>query len=379
MHKKQALGGKLLTKPFWVLLGLASIAGLLLIKRFLFGIGAVTNLSDGYPWGIWIVYDVLVGTALGCGGYSIALLVYIFNKGEYHPLVRTALMTSAFGYTLAGVSIFIDIGRYWQMYNVFLPKYINLNSIMFEVAACIGAYVFVLWIEFSPTFMEKFQAHDTKKKMNKIMFFFIAIGVLLPTMHQSSLGSLMIIAGDKLSPIWQTGWLPLLFLITAIAMGYAIVIFESLFSAVALKRRLDETPILGKLSGAMIPLLALFMLLRFGDLAWRGQLGNIFDNGLLGFFFILENILFLIPIMMLASAKNRMKAVNLFWASGSMLLGGALYRFDTFLVAFNPGLGYHYFPSASEILITVGLISIEIMAYLIFVKRLPILPAVKTS
>ena len=189
----------------------------------------------------------------------------------------------------------------------------------------------------------------------------------------------MIIAGDKLSPIWQTGWLPLLFLITAIAMGYAIVIFESLFSAVALKRRLDETPILGKLSGAMIPLLALFMLLRFGDLAWRGQLGNIFDNGLLGFFFILENILFLIPIMMLASAKNRMKAVNLFWASGSMLLGGALYRFDTFLVAFNPGLGYHYFPSASEILITVGLISIEIMAYLIFVKRLPILPAVKTS
>ena len=379
MHKKQALGGKLLTKPFWVLLGLASIAGLLLIKRFLFGIGAVTNLSDGYPWGIWIVYDVLVGTALGCGGYSIALLVYIFNKGEYHPLVRTALMTSAFGYTLAGVSIFIDIGRYWQMYNVFLPKYINLNSIMFEVAACFGAYVFVLWIEFSPTFMEKFQAHDTKKKMNKIMFFFIAIGVLLPTMHQSSLGSLMIIAGDKLSPIWQTGWLPLLFLITAIAMGYAIVIFESLFSAVALKRRLDETPILGKLSGAMIPLLALFMLLRFGDLAWRGQLGNIFDNGLLGFFFILENILFLIPIMMLASAKNRMKAVNLFWASGSMLLGGALYRFDTFLVAFNPGLGYHYFPSASEILITVGLISIEIMAYLIFVKRLPILPAVKTS
>ena len=379
MHKKQALGGKLLTKPFWVLLGLASIAGLLLIKRFLFGIGAVTNLSDGYPWGIWIVYDVLVGTALGCGGYSIALLVYIFNKGEYHPLVRTALMTSAFGYTLAGVSIFIDIGRYWQMYNVFLPKYINLNSIMFEVAACIGAYVFVLWIEFSPTFMEKFQAHDTKKKMNKILFFFIAIGVLLPTMHQSSLGSLMIIAGEKLSPIWQTGWLPLLFLITAIAMGYAIVIFESLFSAVALKRPLDETPILGKLSGAMIPLLVLFMLLRFGDLAWRGQLGNIFDNGLLGFFFILENILFLIPIMMLASAKNRMNAVTLFWASGAMLLGGALYRFDTFLVAFNPGLGYNYFPSASEILITVGIISIEIMAYLIFVKRLPILPAVKTS
>ncbi|MCF7823167.1 MAG: Ni/Fe-hydrogenase cytochrome b subunit [Candidatus Marinimicrobia bacterium] len=378
-HERKPLGGKLLTKPFWVLLSLAMIAGLLLIKRFLFGIGAVTNLSDGYPWGIWIVYDVLVGTALGCGGYSIALLVYIFNKGEYHPLVRTALMTSVFGYTLAGVSIFIDIGRYWQMYNVFLPWHINVNSIMFEVAACIGAYVFVLWLEFSPTFMEKLNADKAKNKMNKVLFIFIALGVVLPTMHQSSLGSLMIIAGEKLSPIWQTSWLPLLFLLTAITMGYAIVIFESLFTAVALKRPLEETPILGKLSRIMIPLLVLFMLLRFGDLAWRGQLGNIFTNGLLGGFFVIENILFLIPIVMLASAKNRMKASTLFWSSGAMLLGGALYRFDTFLVAFNPGPGYHYFPSASEILITVGIVSVEIMAYLIFVKKLPVLPVVKTS
>ena len=379
MHENKALGGRLLTKPFWVLLGLAMIAGLLLIKRFLFGIGAVTNLSDGYPWGIWIVYDVLVGTALGCGGYSIALLVYIFNKGEYHPLVRSALMTSAFGYTLAGVSIFIDIGRYWQMYNVFLPWHINLNSIMFEVAACIGAYVFVLWIEFSPTFLEHRQSLEKKKKLNKILFFFIALGVLLPTMHQSSLGSLMIIAGEKLSPIWQTGWLPLLFLMSAITMGYAVVIFESLFSAVALKRPLDETPILGKLSGIMIPLLVLFLLLRFGDLMWRGQLGNIFNDGMLGAVFVVENLLFLIPIIMLAPAKNRMQATTLFWSSGSMILAGALYRFDTFLVAFNPGVGYHYFPSASEILITVGIISVEIMAYLVFVKKLPVLPAIKHS
>ena len=379
MQENKALGGRLLTKPFWVLLGLAMIAGLLLIKRFLFGIGAVTNLSDGYPWGIWIVYDVLVGTALGCGGYSIALLVYIFNKGEYHPLVRSALMTSAFGYTLAGVSIFIDIGRYWQMYNVFLPWHINLNSIMFEVAACIGAYVFVLWIEFSPTFLEHRQSLEKKKKLNKILFFFIALGVLLPTMHQSSLGSLMIIAGEKLSPIWQTGWLPLLFLMSAITMGYAVVIFESLFSAVALKRPLDETPILGKLSGIMIPLLVLFLLLRFGDLMWRGQLGNIFNDGMLGAVFVVENLLFLIPIIMLAPAKNRMQATTLFWSSGSMILAGALYRFDTFLVAFNPGVGYHYFPSASEILITVGIISVEIMAYLVFVKKLPVLPAIKHS
>ena len=379
MEKRKALGGKLLTKPFWVLLALVMIAGMLLLKRFMFGIGAVTNLSDGYPWGIWIVYDVLVGTALGCGGYSIALLVYIFNKGEYHPLVRSALMTSVFGYTLAGVSIFIDIGRYWQMYNVFLPWHMNLNSVMFEVAACIGAYVFVLWIEFSPTFLEHRKSLETKKKLNKILFLFIGLGVLLPTMHQSSLGSLMIIAGEKVSPIWQTSWLPLLFLISAIMMGYAVVIFEALFTAVALKRPLNETPMLAKLSKIMIPLLVIFILLRFGDLAWRGEIGNIMNDSLLGSVFILETLFFVIPLFMLASAKNRMQATNLFWASGSMIMAGALYRFDTFLVAFNPGVGYHYFPSASEIMITVGIISIEIMAYLIFVKKLPVLPAVKHS
>ena len=379
MHERQALGGKILTRPFWILLGLAAIAGILLLKRFMLGLGAVTNLSDGYPWGIWIVYDVLVGTALGCGGYSVALLVYIFNKGEYHPLVRTALMTSVFGYTLAGVSIFIDIGRYWHMYNVFLPWHMNFNSIMFEVAACIGAYVFVLWIEFSPTFMEKLEARNAKKSINKIIFIFIALGVLLPTMHQSSLGSLMIIAGEKVAPLWQTSWLPVLFLITAISMGYAVVIFESLFSAVALKRPLNETPILAKLSRIMVPLMLIFLVLRFGDLIYRGELDNLFADPLLGTMFVIETLLFLIPVLVLSSAKQRMQASRLFWSSGALILGGALYRFDTFLVAFNPGPGYHYFPSASEIFITVGIISVEIMAYLIFIKRLPVLPVVKHS
>ena len=379
MHERQALGGKLLTKPFWVLLAFALIGGMLLLKRFLFGLGAVTNLSDGYPWGIWIVYDVLVGTALGCGGYALALLVYIFNKGEYHPLVRSALMTSMFGYTLAVVSIFIDIGRYWQMHNVFMPGYLNLNSVMFEVASCIGTYVLVLWIEFSPTFLEKWKNPGLSKRLNKVLFLFIALGVLLPTMHQSSLGSLMIIAGEKLSPIWQTMWLPLLFLTSAITMGYAVVIFEALFTAVALKRPLDETPLLAKLSVVMIPLLVIFLGVRFGDLVVRGQMGNIFSDPLLGFFFVLENLLFVIPLLILLSKEMRSRSTTLFWAAGALLLAGSLYRFDTFLVAFDPGPGYHYFPSASELLITVGIISVEILAYLIFVKRLPILPAVKHS
>ena len=211
MSELKPVKGKIFTLPFFILLLLSVIALVFLAKRFMYGIGAVSNLSDGYPWGMWIVYDVVTGTAIACGGYAMAILVYVFNKGQYHPLVRSALLASMFGYSLAGVSVFFDVGRYWQMHNIFLPWYSNTNSVMFEVAACIATYVLVMWLEFSPAFFEKPGSEKTLKKINSVMFIFIALGVLLPTMHQSSLGSLMIIAGTKLSGLWQTGFLPLLF------------------------------------------------------------------------------------------------------------------------------------------------------------------------
>jgi Ni/Fe-hydrogenase subunit HybB-like protein len=374
MSEPKPLGGKIITAPFLFFSAIAVLAVILIIKRFFLGLGAVTNLNDGYPWGIWIAYDVVVGTAIACGGYAMALLVYIFNKGEFHPLVRPALLASAFGYTLAGVSIFFDVGRYWQAYNLFLPWYSQLNSVMFEVAFCISMYIFVLWIEFSPSFMEWLEAKGLKKTMDRIMFVFIAIGVLLPTMHQSSLGTLMVITGKKLSPLWQSPIIPLLALISAITMGYAIVIFESILSAMSFKRRI-ETPILSKLSGFIPPLIGAYLVVRFGDLIYRGALGMVFSGGLKGIMFLIENLLFVVPLVILASKRNRTNPGKLFLAAVSMLLAGALYRFDLFLIGFNPGAGWHYFPSFSETLITVGLISLEIAGYMFIVKKFPVLPS----
>ncbi len=366
------IAGKIVTKPFLFFLAVALIAGIFLIKRFIFGIGSVSHLNDGYPWGVWIVYDVMIGTAIGCGGYSMALLVYVFNKGAYHPLVRSALMAGMFGYTLAAVSVFFDIGRYWQMYNIFLPWYVNLNSVMLEVALCIAAYVGVMWVEFSPAFLEKLNS-PAKSTVNKIMFIFIALGVLLPTMHQSSLGSLMIIAGRKVDPLWQTGFLPLLFLISAITMGFAVVIFESIMSTVGF-RRPPETHLLSKLSVVIRNLLIGWLIIRFGDLIWRGQLGHMFGANLQSIMFDIEIILFVVPVVILSSAANRAKQSKLFVAASSMLVAGSVYRFNAALVGFNPGPGFHYFPSFQELWITLGIISVEIMVYLIFVKRLPVLP-----
>ena len=372
MSEAKPVGGKVFTGPFLFFLVITLIGIYFLAQRFMYGIGAVSNMSDGYPWGIWITYDVVVGTAFACGGYSMALLVYVFNNGEYHPLVRPALLASMFGYTLAGVSVFIDIGRYWQIYNVFLPWFTNFNSIMLEVALCVAAYIAVLWIEFSPAFVEA--KTRTKTRVNKVLIFFIALGILLPTMHQSSLGSMMIMAGSKLSPLWWTPALPLIFLISAITMGYAVVIFESTLSAIGLKRPL-ETDLLSKLSLVMVILLAIFLIVRFGDILMRGRLGLAFSGTLQGNMFLLENILHIVPLIILASAASRKSAKMLFFSACCLMLGGLVFRFDTYLVGFDSGIGWHYFPSVSEQFITYAIISAEILLYMIFVKKLPILPS----
>lgn len=384
------LGGKVLTKPFLLITLLFLIGVVLVIYRYINGLGAVTNMSDGYPWGIWITYDVLVGTALGCGGYAMAFLVYVGNKGEYHPLVRSAVLTSMFGYGLAGVAIFFDIGRYWNGYNLLLPWYASTNSILLEVALCIAVYVVVLMIEFVPAILEGMDRHKqyvpsflrrpdpkpAQRWFSKWLFVIVALGVLLPTMHQSSLGSLMIIAGRKLSPLWQTGLLPLLFLLSAITMGYAIVVFESLFSSLGFKRPL-ETPLLAKVSQVMGWMILAYLIIRFLDILVRGQFVAMFTSGLQSFMFWLENLLYLAPVIILWNAARRMNPGWLFVSATSMLLAGSLYRFNVYLVGFNPGPGWVYFPAFGEVMITVGVVAFELMGYLYFVKRFPVLPKVE--
>jgi Ni/Fe-hydrogenase subunit HybB-like protein len=258
---------------------------------------------------------------------------------------------------------------------------------MLEVAVCIATYVMVLWIEFAPAFFEGMQKHKqhlpsfltkwdvsgVQKIWSKVLFFFIAFGVLLPTMHQSSLGSLMLIAGKKLSPLWQTGFLPLLFLISAITMGYAIVIFESIFASVGFKRPI-EMPLLSKLSGVMPPLIGIYLVIRFADVIIRGAIGAAFKLEVASLMFWVENALHVAALVYIAPAANRRSPRPLFLGAFFMLVAGLVYRFNAFIVGFNPGDNWSYFPSFSEIMITLGIISFEILAYLYIVKKFPVLP-----
>ena len=351
-----------MSRGYKILLAIGAIGIALIIWRFAVGLGVSTALSDGYPLGLWIALDVVVGTALACGGYALALLVYIFNRGKYHPLVRPAILTSALGYSMAGLSVAIDLGRPWNMWKI--PLYFrnwNLNSALLEVALCIMTYVVVLWVELSPAILEKWRDRPLVARvmhiLDKSLVWIIALGMLLPTMHQSSLGALMLLAGPKLHPLWNTPFLPLLFLITCLAMGYAMVVFESALSG-------KHIPLLATLQKIAVYAGVAFVVLRFVDLALRGRLGLVMQLDFYGIIFWIEIILWLLPVMLTG---------NLLRGAMCIALAGALYRFDTFLLAFQPGPGWHYFPSVAEMFISFGLIAIEIAIYIALVKRFPIL------
>ena len=299
------------------------------------------------------------------------------------PLVRPALLTSALGYSLAGLGVALDVGRWWALWKV--PLYFwqwNFNSVLLEVALCIMAYTVVLWVELSPAILEQFRdsailplrrfARATLPILDKISVWVVALGMLLPTMHQSSLGTLMLLANSRLHPLWRTPWLPLLFLVTCVAMGYAVVVFEAAFSNTAFKRK-PEIGMLASLAAAILPIQVFVVLFRLADLAWRGSLGLLFAGDVRSLMVWLEFALFMTPVVLLARPLTRRDLGTLVRAAMAMMLAGGLYRFDVFLVAFNPGVHYSYFPSVFEVLVTVGLIALELLAYIFIVKRFPIL------
>lgn len=387
MSAHTPVGGPVLSRSGKILLALGVLALLIVTWRFAVGLGPTTGLSDGYPFGLWIAFDVVTGTALACGGYAVALLVYILNKGKYHPLVRPALVTSALGYSLAGLAVIVDVGRPWWIWKV--PLYFwrwNVSSALLEVALCIMAYVFVLWIELSPAFLERWEASSTwprlarfarraRPKVEKALPWVIALGILLPTMHQSSLGTVMLLAGPKLHPLWSTPLLPLLFLIGCIGMGYGVVVMESALSARLLGRD-PHRKMLAGLSTAMAVTVGLWLAVRGVDLLVRGRLALALEPTSYAFWFWLEMLVTAAALAMLLP-RSRVQSLGwLFQASVLLLLGGALYRFSTYLMAFNPGDNWSYFPSIPEMLVTLGFVAFEVLAYVYLIKRFPILAGV---
>ncbi len=391
--KPVPMKNKFLT-PVVLLLIFLSVCGLaFLAGRFLFGIGSVTNLDNQHPWGIWIAIDVAAGVALAAGGFTTAALGHIMHQDRYEVVIRPALLTAMLGYSFAGLSVCIDLGRYYSLWHLFLPSMWNGNSALFEVGMCVMAYVTVLYIEFLPLVSERFMGkvklpgllsvfnrpvdrllHFLDAKLAKTMFIFIILGVVLSCLHQSSLGTLMIIAGSKVHPLWQTPVLPLMFLLSAISVGFPMVIMESLISSRSFKLK-PEMPVLSRLGRMIGPLLGIYLAFKLGDMFIRETFIYFLDPGVEGLMFIIELMIgVIIPMRIFFSEKALKSPGWLFTGSILVVFGVLLNRLNVFLIGYTaPFATTSYFPSVGEISVTLGFIAIEILLYRLFVKIFPII------
>ena len=378
--------------PGVIVLCIIALNGLVFLAgRFLFGIGAVTNLNNQYPWGIWIGVDVAAGVALAAGGFTTAALGHIMHREHFHAIVRPALLTAMLGYTFVAIGVFVDIGRW---YNIWHPLVMwNGNSALFEVGICVMMYVTVLYIEFLPIVTERFIGKVNlkgalsflnkplekilkilDKGLAKTIFIFIILGVVLSTLHQSSLGTLMVIAGPKMHPLWQTPILPLLFLLSAISVGFPMVIFESMIASKSFGLK-PEIEVLTPLGYTVAPLLGIYLAFKIGDMFIRETFVYLTVLNTASIMFTIEVVVgVIIPLRMFLSKKVLRTPSLLFTASALVIFGVLLNRIDNFVVAYTPPYSFgSYFPSVGEISVTVGFIALLILIYRIIVMNFPVI------
>ncbi|BBO76796.1 Ni/Fe-hydrogenase cytochrome b subunit [Desulfosarcina widdelii] len=390
-HQAAPVNAKFWTPGVVVLAVLMAAGAAAILARFIGGIGYVSNLTTARPWGLWIGVDVASGVALAAGGFTTAFLAHIIGRHYYEPVVRPALLTAMLGYTFVVLGLLVDIGRSWAIWKPMIHW--NPTSVLFEVAMCVMFYLNVLYLEFLPIVVERFKGRvklpgplaglNTPVEailrlldavLPKIMWIFIIAGVVLSCMHQSSLGSLMLIAPTKLHPLWYTPILPLLFLTSAIAVGYPMVVFEATLATTSLK--LDsEMKVLGPLTRITIFLLGLYLALKVGDMVVRGTYIYLFDFTAQTNAFLVEmSFGVIVPWLMLLSPAVRRSRRWLFTAC-TMIVGGVLVnRLNVFVVGYRPPISEaNYSPAIGEILVTVGLIAALMFLYRFLVTYLPVL------
>jgi len=391
LHEPTPLTKKFFT-PGVILLSLIAVNGLIfLLGRFIFGLGAITNLDNQFPWGIWIGLDVGAGVALAAGGFTTAALGHIMHRDKYETIIRPALLTAMLGYTFVALSVSVDIGRWYYIWHPLIMW--NGNSALFEVGICVMLYMTVLYIEFLPMVTERFKGkvnlpsilnflnkpidrslHALERGLDKTMFVFIIAGVVLSCLHQSSIGTLMVVSGPKMHPLWQTPVLPLLFLLSAIAVGFPMVIMESLAASRSFGLK-PETDVLTSLSRFVAPLLGIYLVGKLSDMFIRETFVYLTEFNSISILFGIEIIIgVVVPLRMFLSKAVRESPTGLFIASMLVIFGVLMNRFNNFVTAYNPPYAVEaYMPSIGEISVTLAFVAIEILLYRLFVKIFPVI------
>ena len=338
--------------------------------RFTRGLGGATNLSDAFPWGIWVGFDVLCGVMLAAGGFTLTAAVYIFNLKDFKPIVRPTVLTAFLGYLLVSVALLFDLGRGYRIWHPLVMW--NPHSVMFEVAWCVTLYTTVLALEFSAVIFEKLRLEKLAQIQHAISIPLVILGVILSTLHQSSLGSLYLIVPDKLYPLWYSPLLPVFFFLSSICVGLAMTIFESHMSARAFGKHL-ELSLLARMGRVLLVLLIVYTVLRFQDLYHRGALALLVHPGYEVRLFLLELFLgSLIPIGLLLFRRVRQSPTGLYVSAVLVVLGFVTNRLNVSITGMERAAGVHYFPRWTELAITASIVGAGFAAFGLAAKYLPI-------
>jgi Ni/Fe-hydrogenase subunit HybB-like protein len=368
--------------PFNVVAGLILAAGVAAtVLRFGFGLSAVTNLDDNNPWGIWISFDLLCGVALAAGGYITTSAVYLFGFKKYQAAVRPALLTAFLGYLFVVVALHYDVGRPWRLpYPLFVSQ--GPTSVLFEIGLCVFLYLTVLFIEFTPAAFEWLGLKKARNIVHGCTIALTIMGVVLSTMHQSSLGALYLIAPNKLHPLWYSDYLPVFFFVSSAVAGLSMVIFEGSISHRFIHERMSkaylgihDTFVFSFSRAASMVLMGYFLIKVFGiaaDNNWKYLLTG------WGAWFLVEMLGFvLLPCMLYAMAARERNMRLAKWTSLLAVLGIVLNRFNVSLVAFNWQLpsAERYFPSLGEITVSVFVVTLLVLTFRWISRRMPIFSA----
>lgn len=414
------VGGKPRLLGQFVLWVLLVVGVVLTIKRFLFGLGSTTNLNDSYPWGFWIGFDILTGIALAAGGFTLTAAIYIWGNKKYHPLARPAILTALLGYIFFVIALFIDLGRGLVMWRMFLPWNWQHESVMFEVGWCVATYSTILVFEFLPSILERFKRQDLMRlwerftpmvvivlitlftyamtssvrwaaaifaitglfellqtigavpRSRPVPILLIMAGVLLSCLHQSSLGSLFLIVPHKLNALWHTPLLPIEFLLSAIMVGPAMVVFEGIVSA-RIFRREPELELLSGLAKAIPILIAIYLVVRVVDVAVRGAVFTAFTLSPQAVMFWAELAIgSALPLALLATPEVAHTERGLFWGSLLTVAGVFIHRLNVSVIGIQAHTWQSYSPAISEYLISLGVVSAGLLSFRFIVRNFPV-------
>jgi Ni/Fe-hydrogenase subunit HybB-like protein len=344
--------------------------------RFFVGWQAATNMSDAQPWGIWVGLATLCGVGLSAGGFAAAAAVYILGMERYRPIVRTAIMIAFLGYGSVCVGYAYELGLPWRCWHALI--YWNRKSVLFEVAWCIMMYTTVLLLEFSPALVEKFPWKRVREfylhAHHRVVIALVLAGVLLSSLHQSFLGGLFLITRGKEYPLWYSTHLTTLFYLSALPAGLAMIILALYLSIRSLDVKID-TRILSEVSRVITPLLVIYAIFRFVDMAHEGGLPYLFKPVNETAYFWFEMLLFVaVPIAMFNMKRVRQSPVGLYWASAVTIMGFITNRLNVSITALERATNAGYVPKWSELAVTLMLLAGVVVVFRYAVLYLDILP-----